>query len=148
MGCGHWLSGRAGPATVAALYGAASDRRQIRNAASARDDFVKVLTKLSQGGVRPIILAHSLGAWLAIETVRQLSLMGKGDVVCSIDQLALAAPDIDIDLLRQQLSATDRLSRPIVVLASKDDIALALSKKLAGSTATAGSLDIDDPRTR
>lgn len=118
------------------------------SAAFARDDFATVLTELSRGGVRPTILAHSMGAWLAVESVRQLSLMGKQDVVRSIDQLVLAAPDIDIDLLRKQLAMTDRLSKPIVVLASKDDLALALSKKLAGSAATAGSLDIDDPRTR
>ena len=118
------------------------------SAAFARDDLAKVLTELSQNGVRPTILAHSMGAWLAVETVRQLTLMGKRDVVRSIDQLVLAAPDIDIDLLRKQLSVTARLARPIIVLASKDDIALALSKRLAGSAATAGSLDIDDPRTR
>ncbi len=118
------------------------------SAAFARDDLATVLAELSQNGVRPTILAHSMGAWLAVEAVRQLSLMGKRDVVRSIDQLVLAAPDIDIDLLRKQLSVTDRLAKPIVVLASKDDIALALSKRLAGSAATAGSLDIDDPRTR
>lgn len=118
------------------------------SAAFARDDFAQVLADLSAAGVRPTVMAHSMGAWLAVESIRQLSLMGKRDVVRSIDQLVLAAPDIDIDLLRKQLSMTDRLSKPIVVLASKDDIALALSKRLAGSAATAGSLDIDDPRTR
>lgn len=90
----------------------------------------------------PTILAHSMGAWLAVESVRQLSLMGERDVVRSIDQLVLAAPDIDIGLLRKQLPITDRLSKPIVVLASKDDIALALSKGLAGS-AVARSYPVD-----
>lgn len=118
------------------------------SAAFARDDLAKVLAELSGGGVRPTILAHSMGAWLAVESVRQLSLMGNQKAIRSIDQLVLAAPDIDIDVLRKQLSVTGRLSKPIVVLASKDDIALALSKRLAGSAATAGSLDIDDPRTR
>lgn len=118
------------------------------SAAFARDDFAQVLSNLSAAGVRPTIMAHSMGAWLAVESIRQLSLMGKTEVIHAIDQLVLAAPDIDIDLLRKQLSVTDRLTKPIVVLASKDDIALALSKRLAGSDATAGSLDIDDPRTR
>ncbi len=118
------------------------------SAAFARDDFAQVLADLSRAGVRPTVMAHSMGAWLAVESIRQLSLMGKKDVVRAIDQLVLAAPDIDIDLLRKQLSVTDRLAKPIVVLASKDDIALALSKRLAGSVATAGSLDVDDPRTR
>ncbi|MQY46610.1 alpha/beta fold hydrolase [Rhizobiales bacterium RZME27] len=118
------------------------------SAAFARDDLATVLSNLSVGGVRSTILAHSMGAWLAVESVRQLSLTGNTKAVRSIDQMVLAAPDIDIDLLRKQLSVTGKLSKPIVVLASKDDLALALSKRLAGSAATAGSLDIDDPRTR
>ncbi len=118
------------------------------SAAFARDDFVTVLSELSQNGVRATVLAHSMGAWLAVESLRQLSLMGKREVVRSIDQVVLAAPDVDIDLLRKQLSVTDRLSKPVVVLASRDDFALALSKRLAGSAATAGSLDVDDPRTK
>lgn len=118
------------------------------SAAFSRDDFARFLQDLADAGVRPTVMAHSMGAWLAVESIRQLSLMGKTDAVLSIDQLVLAAPDIDIDLLRKQLSVTDSLSKPIVVLASKDDIALAVSKFLAGSAATAGSLDIDDPRTR
>lgn len=117
-------------------------------AAFARDDLVAVLTELSNGGVRSTVVAHSMGAWLAIETVRQLSLMGRRDVLHSVDQVVLAAPNIDIDLLKRQLAATDRLSKPIVVLTSKDDVALAVSKRLAGWAATAGSLDVDDPRTR
>lgn len=116
--------------------------------AFARDDLTSVLSELSLSGVKSTILAHSMGAWLAIEAVRQLSLTGDTQAVRSIDQMVLAAPDIDIDLLRKQLSVTEKLSKPIVVLASKDDIALALSKRLAGSAATAGSLNVDDPRTR
>ncbi|WJH38438.1 alpha/beta hydrolase (plasmid) [Aliirhizobium terrae] len=112
------------------------------SAAFSRDDLATVLTQLSHNGVLPTILAHSMGAWLAVESVRQLSLMGERDVVRSIDQLVLAAPDIDIGLLRKQLPITDRLSKPIVVLASKDDIALALSKGLAGS-AVARSYPVD-----
>ncbi|NTJ43600.1 alpha/beta fold hydrolase [Agrobacterium larrymoorei] len=118
------------------------------SAAFSRDDFARFLEDLSHAGVRPTIMAHSMGAWLAVESIRQLSLMGRADAVRAVDQLVLAAPDIDIDLLRKQLSVTDRLSKPIVILASKDDVALALSKRLAGSAATAGSLDVDDPRTR
>lgn len=116
-------------------------------AAFSRDDLASVLTDLSGADIRVIVMAHSMGAWLAVESVRQLSLTGRKNVLFSIDQLVLAAPDIDIDLLRKQLSVTGKLRNPIVVLAAKDDLALAVSRRLAGSAATAGSLDIDDPRT-
>jgi len=117
-------------------------------AAFARDDLAFVLTDLSGAKVRSIVMAHSMGAWLAVETVRQLSLTGREDVLASIEQLVLAAPDIDVDLLRKQLSVTANLQNPIIVLTAKDDLALALSRRLAGSTGTAGELDINDSRTR
>jgi esterase/lipase superfamily enzyme len=116
--------------------------------AFARDDLASVLTSLAEARVRSIVLAHSMGAWLAVETVRQLSLTGRKDVLDKVDQLVLAAPDIDVDLLSRQLLVTGRLKNPIVILAAKDDLALALSRKLAGSQASAGALDVDDPRTR
>jgi esterase/lipase superfamily enzyme len=129
----------------ASVTGYVADRD---SAAFARDDLVSVLTDLGRADVKTTILAHSMGAWLAVESVRQLSLMGRGDILGRIDQLVLAAPDIDVDLLRKQLIETKPLSHPIVILASKDDLALAVSKRLAGSAATAGSLDIADPRTK
>ena len=129
----------------ATITGYVADRD---SAAFARDDLVSVLTALGQANVETTILAHSMGAWLAVESIRQLSLMGKRDVLGKVNQLILAAPDIDVDLLRKQLAATKPLSHPIVILASKDDLALSLSKRLAGSVATAGSLDINDPRTK
>ncbi|MDM9645743.1 alpha/beta fold hydrolase [Rhizobium sp. S163] len=129
----------------ATITGYVADRD---SAAFARDDLVSVLTDLGKSNVRTTLLAHSMGAWLAVESIRQLSLMGREDVLGKIDQVVLAAPDIDVDLLRKQLAATKPLSHPMVILASKDDLALALSKRLAGSAATAGSLDIADPRTK
>ncbi len=129
----------------ASLTGYIADRDA---AAFSRDDFASVLSDLARGGVRTDILAHSMGAWLAVETIRQLSLTKQNDTLSRIDELILAAPDIDIDLLGRQLAMTDRLRRPIVILAAKDDLALALSRRLAGSAATAGALDINDPRTR
>ncbi|MFK0334397.1 alpha/beta hydrolase [Rhizobium sp. NPDC090275] len=129
----------------ASITGYVADRD---SAAFARDDLVSVLTVLGQSNVKTTMLAHSMGAWLAVESIRQLSLMGRRDVLRKVTQLILAAPDIDVDLLRKQLAATQPLSQPIVILASKDDMALSLSKRLAGSAATAGSLDIAEPRTK
>lgn len=117
-------------------------------AAFSRDDLASVLTDLSNANVKSMVMAHSMGAWLAVETIRQLSLTNRKDVLASIDQLILAAPDIDIDLLRKQLAVTAKLRKPIIILAAKDDLALAVSRRLAGSAATAGALDVDDPRTK
>jgi esterase/lipase superfamily enzyme len=118
------------------------------SAAFARDDLASVLTDLGRADVRSIVLAHSMGAWLAVEAVRQLSLTGRKDGLSKIDQIVLAAPDIDVDLLSKQLAMTGRLKNPIVILAAKDDLALNLSRRLAGSEFNAGALDVNDPRTR
>ena len=127
------------------LTGYVADRDAVT---FARDDLVGLLTDLSHEDIKSTVLAHSMGSWLAMESVRQLSLMGRREVLADIDQLVLAAPDIDIDVLKKQLLVTDRLPRPIVILTSKDDKALALSRRLSGSLETAGTLDVDDPRTK
>lgn len=126
------------------LTGYLSDRD---SAAFARDDLAGVLADLSKGGVRTTILAHSVGSWLAIEAVRQLHLSGQLHVLNQIDQIVLAAPDIDVDLLDRDLATTGRLEKPIVILAAKDDRALAISRQLSGAAAETGALDVEDPRT-
>lgn len=127
------------------LTGYVADRDSVT---FARDDFVLLLTDLSKANIKTTILAHSMGSWLAMEAVRQLTLMGRHKELGDIEQLVLAAPDIDIDVLQKQLLVTGRLERPIVILTSKDDKALNLSRRLSGSLETAGTLDIDDARTK
>lgn len=49
------------------------------------------------------VLAHSMGALLMVEAMRQLRLTGRGDV---LDQLSvtLASPDIDLDVFAAQMA--------------------------------------------
>jgi esterase/lipase superfamily enzyme len=129
----------------ASLAGYVADKDSVTY---SRDDLVELLSDLSKSNVKTTILAHSMGSWLAMESIRQLSLMGRTRVLADIDQLVLAAPDINIDVLRKQLKVTSRLSNPIVILTSKDDKALALSRRISGSLETAGTLDVNDPRTK
>lgn len=113
----------------------------------SRDEFAQTLTDLGSRKIETRILAHSMGSWLTVEGLRQLSLQSRTDILKQIDQVILAAPDIDIDLFRKQLYVVGRLSRPIVVLATRDDLALATSRWLAGASAKVGALNIMDPDT-
>lgn len=113
----------------------------------SRDELVQTLEDLGTGKVETTILAHSMGSWLTVEALRQLRLQSSTRALDQIDQVILAAPDIDIDVFRKQLKVVGKLEKPIIVLSTQDDLALATSRWLAGASAKVGALDIDDPRT-
>ncbi|NLR97233.1 alpha/beta fold hydrolase [Rhizobium sp. P38BS-XIX] len=124
-----------------ALTGYVADRDAV---AYARDDLVHVLHDLGHSDIRTTMLAHSMGCLLTMETLRQLKITGDDRSLKNIERVVLAAPDVDIDLFRRDVATIGRLRKPIMVLAAKDDRALALSRQLSGSTA-AGALDVSDP---
>lgn len=113
----------------------------------ARDDLADFLSMLARsGGNREIIVVgHSMGAWLVMESLRQLRLEGRGAVLRNL-QVGLVAPDIDVDVFRAQTEVIGPLSPPIMVLAAPDDRALGLSRRLAGSRPRLGSISVGDPR--
>ncbi|MCQ0969522.1 alpha/beta hydrolase [Paracoccus sp. TK19116] len=92
------------------------------------------------------ILAHSMGAFLTVEAMRQLRLTGRGDV---LDQLSvtLAGPDIDTDVFAAQMAVIGPMRRPVKILVAPDDRALMLSGRLSGD-ARLGALDVTDRRVR
>jgi pimeloyl-ACP methyl ester carboxylesterase len=49
------------------------------------------------------ILAHSMGTWLTVESLRQMAIRNNG-VPAKIANVILAAPDLDVDVFRQQLA--------------------------------------------
>jgi alpha-beta hydrolase superfamily lysophospholipase len=53
------------------------------------------------------ILAHSMGAWLAIEALRENAISGSPDLNGKLGDVMLAAPDIDLNVFRQQLARLD-----------------------------------------
>lgn len=117
-------------------------------AAFSRDHLARLLILLAADprveGVD--LAAHSMGCWLAMESLRQLRLSGRGAVLDRLDTVLLAAPDIDLDVFRAQAEAVGRLDPPITVLASPDDRALRFSNRLGGDRERVGGLDVHDPR--
>jgi esterase/lipase superfamily enzyme len=91
------------------------------------------------------LIGHSMGAWLSVEALRQLRLTGKNRVIGRLRHVALAAPDIDVNVFRSQMAVIGRLDPPMKLLVSKDDQALSISALLAGSAGRVGNLDIADP---
>lgn len=124
-------------------YGAAKE-----NATSARDALGKLVHQLSEvpdvGRVH--ILAHSMGAWLGMEALRENAISGSPDLNGKLGDVMLAAPDIDLSVFRQQLARLD--PSHVFVLVSSNDRALSISKSLAGDRPRLGGLDPNNPSDR
>ena len=110
----------------------------------SRDGLELLLTKLSENpNVGSIsILAHSMGNYLTVETLRQMSIRNHG-LPSKIREVMLASPDIDVDVFRRQIAEIDsgKRSTDFTLFVSRDDKALGLSSFLARDTTRLGALD-------
>jgi esterase/lipase superfamily enzyme len=108
---------------------------------TARDGLEQLLDRLAQTGARRIILvSHSLGAFLTMETLRQLRIAGNSRVMNRLGGVALMSPDIDIEVFRSQAERIGRLPQPFVIFSSRRDRALWLSAGLTGQSQRLGRL--------
>jgi esterase/lipase superfamily enzyme len=125
------------PSTNSLLdYGAAKE-----NATVSRDALAKLIRQLTEtpGVGRVHILAHSMGAWLAMEALREDAIAGGPALGEKLGDVMLAAPDIDLNVFRQQTARVDPAH--VVVLVAANDRALSLSRSLAGDRPRLGALD-------
>ena len=88
------------------------------------------------------ILAHSMGNSLALETLRQMAIRD-GRVAPKIRNVLLAAPDVDVDLAKEAImDMGPKTKRPSFTLfVSQDDRALAVSRRVWGSSARLGAIN-------
>ncbi len=120
-----------------------------REASTYSRDFLEraLLDLAALPQVREInVLAHSMGNWLTIETLRQASMKGHASFNGKLGEVVLASPDLDVNVFRTQLEVIGPLPRPMTVLVSGDDKALKLSTLLAGGVDRAGMITADDMR--
>lgn len=115
----------------------------INSAAASRDALASTMTLLDQSRLRKYdLVAHSMGNFLTMEAARTLSLEGKFNRTSRMKTVVLAAPDIDVDLFRNQIERLPGEARSkFVVLISRDDKALRISQKIAGDHARVGAAD-------
>jgi esterase/lipase superfamily enzyme len=120
------------------------------SATFSRDRLETVLRQLSrQKAIRRInVLAHSMGAFLTMETLRQAALRGDGEFGGKLNAVVLAAPDIDLDVFRTQLEVIGKRPKPTILLISSDDTALKLSRFLSGDVERVGGVQVDSPEAR
>lgn len=86
------------------------------------------------------ILAHSMGNWVTLEALRQMSIRNKG-LSPKIRNIMLAAPDVDFDVFRRQIRAMNAKPNLFTVFISRDDEALAVSRRVWGNMPRLGAVD-------
>ncbi|MBX5173579.1 MULTISPECIES: alpha/beta hydrolase [unclassified Rhizobium] len=108
----------------------------------SRDGLEQVLNLLAKDeNVAEItILAHSMGNWLTLETLRQMAIRDH-QLPLKIKDVMLAAPDVDVDVFANEIDDMGSPRPKFTLLVSRDDRALALSRRLWGSTARLGAID-------
>jgi esterase/lipase superfamily enzyme len=73
------------------------------------------------------ILAHSMGNWLALESLRQMAIRNDG-LPPKFKNIMLAAPDVDVDVFRSQIADMGKQHPQFTLFVSQDDRALAVSR--------------------
>ncbi len=118
----------------------------LDSALFGRDGLETLLRQVEDAGAeRVLIVAHSMGAALAMETLRQIAIGGDRSVLNRVEAVVLISPDIDVDVFRAQARRVGRLANPIIIFTSRKDRALALSARLTGHAGRLGNLtDVGD----
>lgn len=107
----------------------------------ARDGMEALLAEITSAGASRIVLvAHSLGSAVTMETLRQLAIGNRRDVLGRIAGVVLISPDLDVGVFRAQARRIGELPQPFFIFTSRRDRALAISALLTGEGERLGSV--------
>jgi esterase/lipase superfamily enzyme len=106
------------------------DHESANYSRDALEDGLRSLAKNPEVG-EITVLAHSMGNWVTLEALRQMAIRD-GMVAGKIRNVMLAAPDVDVDIAREQITAMGARRPQFTLFVSEDDHALALSRKVWG----------------
>lgn len=107
----------------------------------ARDGLETLIREVSAAGAERIFLvAHSMGAGLAMEALRQIAIRGDIRLKAKIAGVILISPDLDVDVFRMQAKSIGELPQPFLIFGSDRDFLLNLSAKLTGEPERLGNL--------
>ena len=107
----------------------------------ARDGLESLMQEVAAAGAKRILLvAHSMGAGLTIEALRQSAIRGDRRALDRIGGVILISPDIDVDVFKRSAHAMGGLPQPFVIFGSDRDKFLRISAMLTGQQERLGSL--------
>jgi esterase/lipase superfamily enzyme len=111
------------------------------SATFARRGLEELLDEVVGAGIREIIIvSHSLGASLTMETLRQMALARDSYGLNRVRSVMLIQPDIDVDVFRSQARDIGVLPQPFVIFGSSADRILNLSARISGAPERLGNL--------
>ncbi|TBZ65294.1 alpha/beta fold hydrolase [Rhizobium leguminosarum bv. viciae] len=123
----------------AQLTGYEYDKESTNYSRTALEQSLRVLA--ADPDVKDItILAHSMGTWLAMESLRQMGIRD-GHVNAKIHNVILASPDIDIQVFAKQFVEMGEPAPKFTIFVSQDDRALAASSFITGNVSRLGAID-------
>jgi esterase/lipase superfamily enzyme len=112
------------------------------SATIARDGLERTLRLVAASDADEInVLAHSMGTWVTVEAFRQIKISGKLPPGNKLGLVVLAAPDIDLDVFKSEMARIGNPKKPYLIVLSKDDRALGLSRFIAGDKQRLGASD-------
>ncbi len=115
------------------------DRESTNYSRNALERLFQYLAK--DGQVKEVsILAHSMGNMLALESLRQMAIRN-GRLPPKFKNVMLAAPDVDVDVFRSMISDMGEPRPNFTLFVSRDDRALAVSRRVWGGVARLGAID-------
>ncbi len=101
----------------------------------SRTGFEELLDSVADAGAREIIIvAHSMGSAVTMETLRQMAIRKDTRALDRIAGVILISPDLDVDVFRSQARDMGGLPQPFVIFGSSRDRVLGLSALIAGET--------------
>lgn len=86
------------------------------------------------------ILAHSMGNWVTLEALRQMVIRDK-QLAPKIKNIMLAAPDVDFNVFESQIALIGVRPSLVTLFVSRDDEALAASRRVWGDNPRVGAID-------
>lgn len=110
----------------------------------ARDGFKATLKSVMAAGAEKVLLvAHSMGSMLVMETLREIAIAGDSYTRSRIGGVILVSPDIDIDVFRSQVRRIGDVPQPFVIFSSKRDRVLKFAANEIYGNDRVGALQLD-----
>jgi esterase/lipase superfamily enzyme len=103
-----------------------------------RSGFVDLLDEVEAAGAKNIVIvAHSMGAFVTMEAMRQMVLRDGPHALDRVAGVVLISPDLDLDVFRDM----GELPPPFVIFGSSRDRVLTLSATISGAGKRLGNID-------
>ncbi len=112
----------------------------INSVLGSRDSLLETFRLIARTPARRgDIVAHSMGNFLTVETLRQAAISGVFGNGERLRYVIMASPDIDIDVFETQVRSMPQGLHKFYVLLSEDDRPLAISRRIAGRVDRVGN---------